>query len=62
MNNLRTYRERKGMTQTELGLKVGLSTVTICHLEKGLKETTGTKWKLLAKALDCTVDELLGGE
>ena len=60
MNNLRTYRKLRGMSQTELGQKVGLSTVMIHYLEEGLKETTGTKWKLLAKALDCTVDELFG--
>ena len=58
-NNLRTFRERRGMTQTELGERIGLSAVSICHIENGLKETVGSKWKLIAEALDCSVDELL---
>ena len=60
MNNLRTYRERAGLTQPELGFKVGLSGVMICQIEKGVKDTTGSKWKLIADVLDCSVDDLLG--
>ncbi len=60
LNNLRHYRERKGLTQIELGNRVGLSHAMITYIENGLKDTTGQKWKLIADALDCSVDDLLG--
>lgn len=59
MNKLRFYRERQGLTQIELGFKVGLSGAQICHIENGVKDTNGSKWKLIAKALDCSIDDLL---
>lgn len=60
LNRLRKRREEMGMTQAELGMKVGLSPVTVCQIEKGLKDTSGERWKIIASALECTTDELLG--
>lgn len=60
MNNLRTYRERKGLSQAELGNRVGLSVAAICQIENGVRDTTGSRWKLIAKTLECSLDELLG--
>lgn len=60
MNNLKHYRERAGLTLTELGQKVGMSTSMICALEAGVRDTSGKTWKAIAKALDASLDELLG--
>lgn len=60
MNRLRYYRERAGMTQTELAEKSGVEQPEISKAEKGVKDLKGASWASIAKALDCSVDELLG--
>ena len=60
MNNLEHYRLRAGMTQKELADKSGISESSICRAEKGVTDLPGTRWKALAKALGCSLDELLG--
>ncbi len=58
--NLRKIREEKGMTQSELAQKSGVSRVTISRLESGSQSDlmVGNLNKL-AEALGCRVSELI---
>lgn len=58
--NLEYYRKKEGLTMTELADKTGLSLSTISRVEKGARDLLGGSWLLIADALGCTVDELLG--
>jgi transcriptional regulator with XRE-family HTH domain len=60
--NLRHIRRQKGLTQTELGKKVGLSKRMIIHYEKHAKRPPGDKLVLLAQALATTPAMLLHGD
>lgn len=62
MNKLAYIRVRSGMTQTELAEKSGVLQTEISRAEKGVKDLKGQHWASIAKALGCTVDELLGKE
>ena len=56
---IREIREEKGMSQTELSEKTGLTRATIWRLETGKEETTTTKTLLkIAEALNVSVGEL----
>lgn len=59
MNKLEHYRLMRGMTQTELAEKSGVLQTEISRAEKGVKDLKGANWASLAKALDCSIDELL---
>jgi transcriptional regulator with XRE-family HTH domain len=58
-DKLRTLRLQKGLTQTELGNKVGLSRRMIVHYEKHATRPPADKVMALAKALGLRVDELV---
>jgi len=60
MNNLAHYREAKGFSQGELARRCGLDQGTISRVENGIRDFSGQEWKVIAKELECTVDELLG--
>ncbi len=60
MNRLAYYRNREGLTQTELAEKSGVLQTEISRAEKGVKDLKGLTWASLARVLDCTVEELLG--
>ena len=60
MNKLKSYRLKKGMTQTELAEKSGVLQTEISRAEKGVKDLKGSNWTSLARVLNCSVDELLG--
>lgn len=60
MNNLEYMRRKAGLTMRELADKTGISESAICRAEKGVTDLPGTRWKALAKALGCSLDELLG--
>lgn len=60
MNNLEFYRKKAGLTQEELSKKTGILTSGICRVEKGVSDFNGQRWKIIAEALGCSVDELLG--
>ncbi|MCX0403446.1 helix-turn-helix transcriptional regulator [Clostridium perfringens] len=63
MNNLKMCRKFKGITQTELSIKSGISVVTISKIEtiKNYDVSKSTMIKL-ADALDTTVQELFFSE
>lgn len=65
MNNIgeiiKKLRERKGLTQEELAVKVGYtSATTINKIESGANKLKQEKIKIFANVLECTVSELLG--
>lgn len=62
MNNLEYYRERRGLTQSELARASGVEQPEISKAEKGVKDLKGRTWASLARVLECSVDELLGVE
>ena len=59
-NNLEYYRRREGLTQAELSQRTGIPECSISRVEKGSTDFKGQLWKIIARALDCTIDELLG--
>ena len=61
-NRLEYYRVKAGMTQLELEEKSGVLQTEISRVEKGVRDLKGSSWVSLARALGCTVDELLGNE
>ena len=57
-DKIKALRAEKGMSIQELSKAAGLTTTTICGCENGkYKPTPKTIYKL-AKAFDCSVDEL----
>ncbi len=59
--NIKARRKELGLTQTELALKVGYSEKSsIARIEKGEVDLPLSKLNEFAKALDCTVDYLMG--
>ncbi len=60
--NIRLLRVAKKMSQEKLGQKANVSAAMIGYIEKGLKPLPLKTGYLIAKALDCTVDELIEKE
>lgn len=60
--NIRTRREDLNMTQLELAERVNVSRPMICQIERGTKTASVPLAKSIAKALECTLDDLLGEE
>lgn len=58
MNNLRTYRVRKLMTQKDLAKASGVSQVTISFIENGLSEPLDLTKQKLAYALKTEPEKL----
>jgi len=58
-DNLRRLRRQKGLTQTELGNRVGLTKRMVIHYEKHAKRPAGDKLILLARVLNVSPDSLL---
>ena len=59
---LKALRNERQLTQNELSIKTGLSHGCIAMLEVGKRAPTGSTLILLADALECSVDYLLGRE
>ncbi len=59
--NLKKFREEKGLTQEELAQFVGVNQSMIAHIENGLRIPSLAVSLELAEALNTTVDELCKG-
>ena len=59
---LKSKRKEKGWTQEELAKRSGVSQQAISFIESERNTPSEGTLRLLAKALDCTVGELLGEE
>jgi transcriptional regulator with XRE-family HTH domain len=57
---LRKIRERRGLTQAELGRMAGLSSAAISQLETGSRRPNFTTLVCLSRALETTPNALLG--
>ena len=57
-NNLKEFRQKKGLTQTQLASLVASSKNTISSIETGQFCPTAYLAALLCTALDCTFEEL----
>ena len=58
--HIREVRERAGMTQAELGKKVGVSGVAIMRYEKGSRQPRFEQLEAIAAALEVPVTALMG--
>jgi transcriptional regulator with XRE-family HTH domain len=59
-SNLAGQRERRGLTQAELGAKAGIAPGAVSHFETGQRVPSIESLVKLADALECSVDSLLG--
>ena len=59
MRQLKTWRERRGLSQADLGRLAGFSDAFISMLERGKKNGTIDTLERLAKALNVSPDSLL---
>lgn len=59
-NNIRQYRKNKNLTQYQLAYLTGIGRVNITRYETGVNNVPIKNAMKIAKALECTLDELLG--
>lgn len=59
---LKRLREKAGLTQEQLGQKLGVGQSTVGMWETGERLPRADKLPELAKALGCTIDDLLKPE
>ena len=57
---VKTLRLRKGLTQKELGARVGVSEAMICQIERGSRVLSLPVAKDMTAVLGCTLEELSG--
>lgn len=57
--NIKNLRLRKGMTQEQLGDKIGVTLSMVCQIERGTKTLTVPLGKQIAEVFGCTLDDLL---
>lgn len=55
---LKEFREKKGLSQAELGNRVGLKQTTISQYENGSRKPKLAMAKKLADALDVSLDDI----
>lgn len=59
---IKRYRERAGMTQNDLAQLLRLNQKAVSQWETGETMPSADKLPALARALDCTIDELFVDE
>ena len=57
--NVRNYREKCGLDQTELAERIHVSQTMVSHIEAGRKLPSVTLLADIAKVLDCSLDDLV---
>lgn len=55
---IRNARERKGLSQTEVAKKAGITRNTVARIERGEQEPTFATVKKIAKVLDIDISKL----
>lgn len=60
--NIKKIREKKGITQQELATVLGVGQSTVAMWETNNSLPRAEKLPAIAKALGCTIDELLKAE
>lgn len=58
MNGLKAMRLKAELTQTELAVKLGVKQTTVAMWEIGASYPRAELLPIIAKALNCTIDEL----
>ena len=58
--NLKNLRERRGLTQAQLGARAGMGAASVSHFETGQRAPSLESLVRLADALNVSVDALLG--
>ncbi|NYB74837.1 helix-turn-helix transcriptional regulator [Sedimentibacter hydroxybenzoicus DSM 7310] len=58
--NIKLYRKKKGLTQTELGKKIGVTGATVTRYEKGQLNPSIEQIGKISLALDTSPSELMG--
>jgi DNA-binding XRE family transcriptional regulator len=56
---LKVWRQYRGLTQTELASRIGMSKMTVSTMEKGSRPGSLKVWRALSEALDVSLDDLL---
>ena len=60
MNNIKSARERAGISQKELAISMGVAQPTVSNWENGGRAPMGKNLSKLAELLGCSTDFLLG--
>lgn len=60
MEHIAALRKRAGLTQSELGMKIGIEQGSVAKLEKLGCYPTADKLPAIADALECSIDALFG--
>lgn len=58
--NIPLIRKKRGITQKELALQLGINPVTLNRIEKGSRTPGVNLLAAMADVLNCTMDELCG--
>ena len=58
--NIKSFRESKGLTQAQLAEQLGVDQSYIAKVEKSVRSPTVMFVEATAKTMGCTLDELLG--
>lgn len=61
-NPIRVWREHRGLSQSELAAKAGISPSYLSQLESGKRDGTMEVLSAVAASLDVTLDDLVGNE
>lgn len=56
---VRQIRKSKGVSQVELAEKIGVSQAMLCQIERGTKSLSLPLGVDIAKALGCTIDDII---
>lgn len=59
MLDIRSFREKAGMTQTELAVNLGVTQAAIAMWETGERKPNIIMLKRIANIFGCTVDDML---
>jgi DNA-binding XRE family transcriptional regulator len=59
MNDIRYYRNKFDLTQTELALKIGVSLDTVSRWETGKRDPRSSDLRKMATLFGCAIDDLV---